>query len=163
MRCDLTTGPCACQEVPVDLKEEIARYLVSTKGFSPEEILFDLPLVVEVKGRRLTTKVDLLVQVEGRPAMCVRIREGSVVSRERGAIAAARLIHPDYIVPVCVQTNGEVFAILDALHKKVLGQRREDLPDKETLKDLLSQGLRKLPPEKRTLEEKILYFYEALG
>ncbi len=163
MRCELPEGPCTCQEAPVDLKEDIARYLVSVKGFRPEDILFDLPLVVQAKGRRLTTKIDLLVQVEGRPAMCVRIREGSVVSRERGAIAAARLIHPDYIVPICVQTNGEVFAILDAVNKKALGQRREDLPDKETLRFFLSQGLRKLPPEKRALEEKILYFYEALG
>ncbi len=163
MQCDLPTGPCACQEGPLDLKEEIARYLVAAKGFAPEDILFDLPLVVEAKGRRLTTKIDLLVHVDGRPAMCVRIREGSVVSRERGAIAAARLIHPDYIVPVCVQTNGETFAILDAVSKKSLGERREDLPDQDTLRAILAQGMRKLPPEKRALEEKILYFYEALG
>lgn len=141
----------------------MARFLVEEKGFSPEDILFDLPLIVEVKGRRLTTKVDLLVRVDGSPGMCFRIREGSVVSRERGAIAAARLLHPNHIVPVCVQTNGEVFSILDAVTKKSLGDRREELPSRKQLKEILEKGVTRLPEARRALEEKILYFYEALG
>jgi len=133
------------------------------RAFSSGEILFDLPLVVEVKEKQLTTKVDILVLVDGRPGMCFRIREGSVVSRERGTIAAARLLHPDYVVPVCVQTNGDVFSILDAVTKKPLGDRREDIPNREALRKILEKGVKKIPPARRPLEEKILYFYEAIG
>ncbi len=153
---------CECFEVPASIKEELANYLLQYKGFDEGDIEFDLPLIVEVGGQRLISNIDILVKVDGRPGMLVKIREGSVVSRERGVIAAARLFFPDYIIPVCVQTNGEHFSILDTVTKRLIGQSKEDLPSKDRLRARL-QGVKKLPPKKRILEEKILYFYEALG
>ncbi len=164
IRCELPEGYCECEiNAFEDLKTALFQYLVSEKGFSPEEIKFDVPIVVEVGGKRLFTKVDLLLLVEGKPVMCVRCREGSVVSRERGVIAAARLLCPDYVLPVCVQTNGDEFSIIDTISKRVFGKTQQDLPTRQDLKKLLEKRLIKLPSKRRSIEEKILYFYEALG
>ncbi len=164
IKCESSHGYCECEiNAFDDLKTSLFQYLIKEKGFRPEEIKFDVPIVVEVGDKRLFTKVDLLVLVDEKPAMCVRCREGSVVSRERGVIAAARLLCPDYVLPVCVQTNGEEFSIIDTISKKVFGKTREDLPLRQELKERLEKKLVKLPPKRRPVEEKILYFYEALG
>ncbi len=154
---------CECPlDVLKDLKEDLARYLIREKGYLPEDIQFDVPLVVEVAHKRLEVKIDLVVSVDGKPGMCIRCHPTSVVSRERGAMAAARLLYPEYVLPVAVQTNGIEYSILDCVHKKVIGHKREDLPSREELKKRLEKVV-KLPPKRRPIEEKILYFYEGLG
>ncbi len=162
LKCALAES-CECPlDVLKDLKEDIARYLIQEKGYSPEDIQFDVPLVVEVANKRLEAKIDLVVSVDGKPGMCIRCHPTSVVSRERGAMAAARLLCPDHVLPFAVQTNGVEYSILDCIAKKVVGHKREDLPSREELKKRLEKAV-KLPPKRRPIEEKILYFYEGLG
>ncbi len=163
--CECETGVCECALDPFrETREEIVRFLIEKKGYRPEEIRLLVPLVVEIPGKRLHTKADIVVEIEGQPALCIRLNEGSVVSRERGTIAAARLLNPEAPPPICVQGNGEEFSILDTQSKKTLGQRLEDLPSREEMLQILQKRKTKsLSPKQIEAEKKILFFYDGVG
>ncbi len=163
--CECETGVCECALDPFrETREKIARFLVEKKGYRPEEIRQLVPLVVEIPGKRLYTKADLVVEIDGHPALCLRLNEGSVVSRERGTIAAARLLSPENPPPICVQGNGEEFSVLDTKTKKTLGHRLEDLPSREEMLKILKQNRpRPLSPKQIEAERKILFFYDGVG
>jgi len=165
VHCQCETGVCECaQDVFQDAREKIVRFLLEKKGYRPEEIKLLVPLVVEIPGKRLYTKIDILVELEGRPAMCIRLHEGSVVSRERGTIAAARVLSPEAPPPVCVQTNGEEFSILNTFTKKNLGNSLEDLPSRDALLKILQESKpQPLSPQQLDGEKKILFFYDGVG
>ncbi|NPA49288.1 MAG: type I restriction enzyme HsdR N-terminal domain-containing protein [Thermodesulfobacteria bacterium] len=163
--CQCDQGVCECQtDVFKPERERIVRFLIEEKGYRPEEIKLLVPLTVEIPGKRLHTKADIVVELEGRPAICIRLHEGSVVSRERGTIAAARLLNPEAPPPICVQTNGQEYSILDTYTKKSLGERLEDLPSREEmLKILREKPPRPLSPKQIEAEQKILFFYDGIG
>ncbi len=163
--CQCAQGVCECAEDPFKHdREKILRFLVEEKGYHPEEIRLLVPLVVEIPGKRLYTKADLVVELEGRPAICIRLNEGSVVSRERGTIAAARLLNPEAPPPIAVQTNGKEFSVLDTYSKKSFGKSLNDLPHRdEMLKILAAKRPRPLSEKQIEAERKILFFYDGVG
>ncbi len=163
--CQCDQGVCECQSDPFQPeRERIARFLQEKKDYRPEEIKLLVPLVIEIPGKRLYTKADIVVEPEGRPAICIRLNEGSVVSRERGTIAAARLLKPEAPPPLCVQTNGQEYSILDTYTKKSLGVRLEDLPSREEMLKILKERQPKpLSPKQIEAESKILFFYDGIG
>ncbi len=163
--CQCEQGVCECQtDVFQADREKILRYLIEKKGYRPEEIKLLVPLVVEIPGKRLYTKADIVVELEGRPAICIRLNEGSVVSRERGTIAAARLLNPSAPPPICVQTNGQEYSVLDTYTKKSLGDDLSVLPSREEmLKILKEKKARPLSDKQLEAERKILFFYDGIG
>ncbi len=163
--CECETGVCECALDPFrETREEIVRFLVEKKGYRPEEIRLLVPLVVEIPGKRLYTKADIVAELDGRPAICLRLNEGSVVSRERGTIAAARLLNPEAPPPICVQGNGEEYSVLDTQTKKPVGHSLEDIPSREEmLKILETRKPRPLSPKQIEAEKKILFFYDGVG
>ncbi len=164
VQCQCETGVCECaQDVFQEPRERIVNFLIEKKGYRPEEIKLLVPLVVEIPGKRLYTKIDIVVELEGRPAMCIRLHEGSVVSRERGTIAAARVLSPEAPPLVCVQTNGEEYSVVDCVTKKSLGHKLEDLPAREELLALLKRKPPRLSPKQIDGEKKILFFYDGVG
>ena len=90
--------------------------------------------------------------------MIIRYGPGSLVSRERAAIAAARVIHTDYRIPLAVVTNGQEAEVLDTATGKILGNGLESIPDRAAASLLLptltflpkQEGVR-LEREKRIL------------
>ncbi len=163
--CQCEQGVCECQaDVFAKERQEIVRYLIENKGYRPEEIKLLVPIIVEIPGKRLYTKADIVVELEGRPALCLRLNEGSVVSRERGTIAAARLLNPTAPPPICVQTNGEEYSVLDTYTKKTLGQSLADLPTREEMIKILKEKKpRPLSEKQLEAEKKILFFYDGIG
>ncbi|WP_457756091.1 type I restriction enzyme HsdR N-terminal domain-containing protein [Thermodesulfatator indicus] len=163
---------CNCAETTCEIQDDafkaerkaIRNFLVEKKGYLPEEIKELVPLVIEVGQKRLYTMIDLLVNVAEKPAIVIRINEGSVVSRERGTIAAARLISPDAQPPFCVQTNGEDFSIIDTITKKCISESLEGLPSRQEMLIFLNSFKPKpLTPKQIDGEKKILFFYDGVG
>jgi hypothetical protein len=60
----------------------------------------------------------------------VRYGPGSLVSRERPALAAARVLDPAQIIPLTIVTNGEDAEVLDTFSGKVIGQGLDAFPDR---------------------------------
>jgi uncharacterized protein YfaA (DUF2138 family) len=94
--------------------------------------------------------------------MIIRYGPGSLVSRERAAIAAARVLHAEYRIPLAVVTNGREAELLDTATGKILGNGLESIPDRAAA-SLLLPALTFLPKQesiKLEREKRILNAFD---
>lgn len=160
-------------------RQEIARFLVEDRGFSPEAIRPRRMLEVRVPKRaggdatppyqvRAGTRggrvpVDFVVEAAGRAAMMVKYGPGSLVTRHRSALAMGRLV-ADRPVPVVVVTNGEDADVLDGLTGKMRGSGWAAIPGRDALAEIAeSADATPLSPERAEMEARIVYAYEIDG
>ena len=115
-----------------------------------------------VEDKKILSMVDFVVTVDGTAFMVIRYGPGSIVTRERPALAAARIL-TQYLVPCTVVTNGEDAEILDTRTGEVVGTGIDSIPDKTTARQQLSQiKLQHLSPERSDTEKRILSAYDWL-
>jgi hypothetical protein len=94
--------------------------------------------------------------------MILRFAPGSIVTRERAAIAAARVLEPAYQIPLAVVTNCREGHVLDTYTGKVIRQGMDGIPDKKEAETLV-KSLRFEPfdnEEKRDRERRILNAFD---
>jgi hypothetical protein len=95
--------------------------------------------------------------------MVVRFGPGSIVSRERPALAVARLIAP-YQVPVVVVTNGEDAEVLDGSTGAVCGRGLDAIPDRRELTARARDfGFPEISPARAEVESRVAYCYDVDG
>jgi hypothetical protein len=95
--------------------------------------------------------------------MILRFAPGSIVTRERSAIAAARVLEPAYQIPLAVVTNCRDAEVLDTYTGKVIRQGLDKIPDKKEAEDLV-KSLRFEPFDdeiKNDRERRILNAYDV--
>lgn len=144
------------------IKQKLARLLVEERGFGIGEIAPDREISFEFYGQRVITIADLVVQINRRSLMVLRGGPGSVVTRESGTIAAARLVEPSYIVPWAVQANLFEAALLDVRHKKAVAYGWESIPSRSQLLEMTAEWPPPaLPGDRVTIERQILYSYDT--
>ena len=91
---DFVTG----REIPnigaEENRQAVAEYLVNEKGYSKEDIAVDVEIELAIAGERYHSQVDLVVRVDpgGLPVMAIKCAAGSLGSREREIVSAARLM-----------------------------------------------------------------------
>jgi hypothetical protein len=137
-------------------RQAFERILVARKGFSKADVGVDVPLALEVAGELYNSLVDLVVSVGGRQMMAVKCAAGSLGSREREILAAARLLD-DHQVPVSVVTDGRDAAVLDTLSGERLGEGIDAVPTKDELTRMSEEQQRVPYPEKRLEREKLIF------
>ena len=93
-------------------RQKIARLLVERKGYLKNDIETRKDLLVEAGDKRAIVKIDFLINLSGRTCMIIKYGPGSLITRRRPALAAARLLAP-YQIPVAVVTNGEDAEVLE--------------------------------------------------
>ena len=69
--------------------------------------------------------------------MVIRYGPGSLVTRERPAIAAARVLNTDYQIPLVIVTNSVDAELLETATGKVIQQGMDAIPSQEELDRLL--------------------------
>ncbi|MBU2488354.1 MAG: type I restriction enzyme HsdR N-terminal domain-containing protein [Proteobacteria bacterium] len=125
---DFVTG----QPVPLVGAEEnrqaLARFLVEEKGFAREDIEVDAPLAFSVDGQPHESCLDLVVSMAGRRVLVVKVAAASLGSREREAVAAARLAEGGP-VPLAAVSDGADAILLSTATGKVVAQGLASLPD----------------------------------
>jgi hypothetical protein len=111
----------------------------------------------------VTSTIELTVSVQQKQAIIIRYGPGSLVSRERAAIAAARVINPDYCIPLAVVTNGRDAELLDTRTGKIIGYGLHSIPDRDTLEKMLPQLVFNSPPvaTRREQELRILNAFDV--
>jgi hypothetical protein len=160
---DLLTGEILDDTLDERYRQKIARLLVEQAGYPPEEIEPRRELILRACERRASIKVDFVVRITGKPMMVIRFGPGSIVSRERPALAISRLIEA-YQVPIVVVTNGEDAEILDGGTGKIIGRGLEAIPTRaEMLKQVRKYAFPELSPERRLMESRVAYCYEVDG
>ena len=160
---DFITGKTIVDTHDERARQHIARFLVEEKGYSKNDIASrrDIPLTVD--GDSAMARVDFVVKVKGKAFVVILFGPGSLVSRERTVIAAARLVE-DYEVPFCVVTNGKDAEVLETRSGRVIAEGLSAIFSKqEALKKIEALTFEKVPEERLEKEKRILYVFDVLA
>lgn len=118
-------------------RQQLARFLVKEKGFAVDELLPRLAIETLFNDQLVKSVVELTVCLADRRVMIIRYGPGSLVTRERPAIAAARILDPGYRIPFAVVTNLRDAELLETKTGKVLGSGMNSIPDRKKLVEML--------------------------
>jgi len=144
------------------IRQQISRLMVEERGYNREELKPRLYIETLFTRNFVKSTIDLTVELEHKQFMIIRYGPGSLVSRERSALAAARVLNDAYRIPLAVVTNGRDALLLDTLTTKALDQGMRAIPDRKRALEMLP-SLIFLPPqdeEKRLREKRILNAFD---
>ena len=146
------------------IRQKLAKFLVHEKGYRIDDFQLDTEIPVEANNEKVIAYVDLVVRIKDRSLMILRGGPGSVITRESGTVAAARLLEKDYIVPWAVQANLFDASFIDVKRKKAIAYGWDAIPTRaELLKMTSNWPPPKLPENRIPLERQILYSYDTHG
>jgi len=144
------------------IRQEISHMMVEELGYSRNELKPRLCIETLFTRNFVTSTIDLTVELQKKQVMIVRYGPGSLVSRERSALAAARVLNDDYRIPLAVVTNGRDALLLDTTTTKIIDQGMSAIPNRAKALAMLP-SLIFLPPqdeEKRMREKRILNAFD---
>ena len=113
-------------------RQLVERFLVEKKGYRKEDIEVDAPIAVNVNGERYVSTVDLVVSIDGRRLIAIKSAAGSLDSREREIIAAARLID-DHPLPWAAVSDGHTAIVWDIQTGRKIGESLDALASRAEL------------------------------
>jgi hypothetical protein len=136
--------------------------LLEKKGYAREEVRKQVVFEVILGQETAHSSVDFLVTVEGKKAMVIKCASGSLSSRERQAVAAARLLATPP-VPIAVVADPATAEVLDVMTGKVIGEGFGAIPVRDQILSVLSEREpRPLSSERIEKEKRILLAFDAI-
>jgi hypothetical protein len=155
--------PSACDTI----KEEVVRKktfeLLLERGFLVEDLEEDVPFTLQAEQEVFQLRVSFLIRLKDRYSVLVKCGAGSILARERPALALARLF-TDYQIPLTIVTNGDDAVLLDTLSGETLACGLSAIPEKpDLLKRQEEFQFPVLPGKRVPLEGRILSAFEGLG
>ncbi|MFO7837888.1 MAG: type I restriction enzyme HsdR N-terminal domain-containing protein [Desulfosalsimonadaceae bacterium] len=159
---DYLTGKSITETHDEQARQRIARFLVEEKGYKKEEISSRVDLPVTVDGKTGTSRIDFVIRIEGRVFAIVAYGPGSLVSRQKPAVAAAYLI-AEAMVPVVVVTNGIDAQVLDPRSGKVKGEGFAAIPSRqEAAEQIRTMEFSPVPESRKDKARRIIYAMDIL-
>ena len=159
---DFVTGEEIVDTDDERYRQKIAHFLVEEKGFAKEDLEPRLTIETLFASQFVVSKIEYVVSLNGRRVMVVRYGPGSLVTRERPAIAAARVLDPAQRIPLAMVTNGEDAEVLDTLTGKVLFEGLDGVPCREDLAAMVTFfDFSPYPGERRERELRILNAFDV--
>ena len=144
-------------------RQVVARFLVESLGFNKAEIEVDVPLELEIDGENYRSAVDLAVILAGRYLMVFKCAAGSLGSREREILSAARLLTSDQ-VPLAIVSDGKTAQVYDTLTGKKRGDGLDAIPSRSDLVANAGQlSGRPLSAEQHRREKLIFRTYDSMN
>ncbi len=146
-----------------DEARKMIEYLLrEKKGYQQEDVRKGVSFDVKLGQETASSSVDFLVSIDGRKAMLVKCSSGSLTSRERQAVAAARVLDSPP-VPFAVVADPITAEVLDTATGKVIGEGFGAIPVREQLVELLSKmDPSALSVERIEKEKRILLAFDAI-
>lgn len=136
--------------------------LVDEKGYASGEVQKNAGFDVVLGAENVRSHMDLLVTLDKRNAMIIKCAPGALDSRQRHAVAAARVM-AELPVPVAVVMDPMTAVVLDSATGKVLGEGFDAIPTREQLVAILSEKRpASLPPDKAEREKRILLAFDTI-
>ncbi|MDO8947798.1 MAG: type I restriction enzyme HsdR N-terminal domain-containing protein [Desulfocapsaceae bacterium] len=144
-------------------RQQLARMMVEEKGYAKEDLEPRRFVETLFSALFVRSTIELTVSLEGKRFMIIRYGPGSLVTRERPAIAAARVLEKEYQIPLAVVTNGQDAELLDTITGKVLATGMEAIPDYRQARDLLPNLVfrERMEAKKRERELRILNAFDV--
>jgi hypothetical protein len=160
---DYLTGETLPDTLDERFRQKIARFLVEEKGYETSQIAPRRKLTVTAGRQSAVVPLDFVIRLEGRVCMVVRFGPGSMVTRHRPSLAAARLIDGRQ-VPVVVVTNGKGAEVLDGTSGRRIGEGLSAIPHRNEL-EKTAAGFRfdPVPRGRAEKEARIVYAFEVDG
>jgi len=144
-------------------RQNLARLLVEHKGYLKKEIKPRCKLRVSAGEKSAIIKIDFEINVSGKMGMIIKYGPGSLVTRQRPALAISRLVAP-YQVPIVVVTNGKDADVLEGKTGEVVAQGLQSIPSKvDLIEKLTATNLNRISAEQAEIESRIVYAYEIDG
>jgi len=144
------------------IRQDISRMMIAELGYNKEDLEPRLTIETLFSRHFVISTIDLTVTLHGKQMMIIRYGPGSLVSRERSALAAARVLNGEYRIPLAVVTNGRDATLLDTVTGMEIKSSMAAIPDKNKALQMLPK-LIFLPPqddEKRIREKRILNAFD---
>jgi hypothetical protein len=159
---DYITGETIVDTDDERCRQELARFLVEDKGYAKSELEPRLCIETLYNGQFVASSIDIAVRMAGKRFMILRFAPGSLVTRERSAIAAARVLEPAHQIPLAVVTNCRDAEVLDTYTGRVVGQGLDAIPGRKEAEEMIKE-LRFEPFDDKTRidrEKRILNAYD---
>lgn len=158
---DFVTGESLVDTDDERYRQKMARFLVDEKGYDKSDLEMRLTIETLFAKQFVVSKIDIVVSFEGKRFMLLRYGPGSLVTRERPAIAAARVLDQSQQIPLAIVTNGKDAEVLDVHSRRVLRTGLSSVPDKkEAINMIESLDFSPYPDEKREKELRILNAFD---
>lgn len=159
---DYVTGEPLVDTDDERYRQKLARLLVEERGFAKNELEMRRRIETLFAHQFVASKIDIVVSITGQRVMVLRYGPGSLVTRERPAIAAARVLEENQIIPLAVVTNGEDAELLNARTGKVLATGLAAIPTREAvLKMMPTLDFTSVAPKRREPELRILNAFDV--
>ncbi len=150
------------EDLANDARKMIGYLLREKKGYGPEDVRKGLAFEVTLGQEVFWSSADYLVSVNGRMGMIIKCAAGSLDSRERQAVAAARVIASPPL-PVAVVADPVTAKALDVASGRVIGEGFGAIPTREQLEVMLTENATRPLDAKRLEKEKhILLAFDAI-
>ncbi len=159
---DFITGEELTDTDDERFRQKLARLLVEELGYSRKELAPRLAIETVFNKQYVKSTIDLTVKINGKRFMIIRYGPGSLVTRERPAIAAARMLDDRYRIPLAVVTNGRDAELLETATGKVLETGMTAIPERKKAVGMLEE-LEFIPfpdEKKRERELRILNAFD---
>ena len=152
----------AGEDLAAAARKTVGYLLLEKKGYHRDEVRKNVVFEVVLGKETVCSSVDFLVTIDGKKAMVVKCSSGSLSSRERQAVAAARLLDSPP-VPIAVVADPVNAEVLDTATGEVLGEGFGAIPVREQLVALLSEKAQApLSPGRIEKEKRILLAFDAI-
>ncbi len=150
------------EEMAAAVRHIAEKLLLGEKGYAQTDLLKNYVFDVTLGNETVRSSLDFLVSVDGRNAMAVKCAAGSIASRERHVVAAARVCG-GLPVPIAVVMDPMNAEVLDVMTGKVMAEGFEAIPTKQQLMDMLVRNEPKpVPPEKLEREKRVLLAFDSI-
>lgn len=144
-------------------RQAIERYLVEEKGFKRQDIQVNVPIRIMIRDQAYCSHVDLVITLDGRKLMTVKCAPGSLGSREREIVSAARLLDV-YQIPLALVSDGRSAIVLDARSGRKTGEGMAAIPSRGDLRHQFQDvPLEPLAGERREREKLIFRSYDSMN
>ena len=153
---DFITGETVAHVGPEINRQQVERCLVEEKNYRRAEILVDAPIEVEIDGEAYRSTVDLVIQIDNRPLIAIKCAAGSLGSREREIVSAARLLSSSPL-PLAVVSDGREATVLDTMTGKQKGSGMTAIPNRDAAIKLAQTALIPPLPADRLVREKLVF------
>jgi Type I restriction enzyme R protein N terminus (HSDR_N) len=144
-------------------RQAVERFLVEAKGYSKDDISADVPIEIMIAGKPYSSQVDLVVTAgpAKKRIMVFKCAAGSLGSREREILAAARLLD-EYQIPLAIVSDGKTAIVLDTISGKKIGEGMDAVPAKDAaISKSDTYRFTALPPERREREKLVFRTYDS--
>lgn len=149
------------EELP-EIRTVMARYLLEHKGYRQDDLERDASFSFTLAEETHTSVADILIRLGGKRIVLLKCFSGALISRERHALAMARLID-EYQIPITIVTDAGTAVILDTLTGKTIAEGIAAIPSRQELESKVSElSFQPLPEEKREKVQRILMAFDAV-